>query len=245
MKKKLGAIILAAGKGTRMESKGINKVTLPLAGKPMILHTTELLRKVNIHPIVIVVGFAKDSVRGLFNKEVLFAEQKRRLGTANAVVSALKELPGDIEDVLILQGDDSAFYKQEIIEKLFEQHKKSNAAFTFLTIDVENPIGLGRVLRDESGNLKGIIEEKDADEKQREIREINPACYVAKTNFLRKYLPKIKKSPITGEYYLTSLIDIGIRSNENIQTLRAGRIVWRGVNTKEELIEAEILIQQK
>lgn len=242
MKEKLGAIILAAGKGTRMESKKINKVTLPLGGKPMILHTAELLRQVNVSPIVIVIGFAKDSVKGLFNGDVLFAEQKKRLGTAHAVNTALKELPQDVGDVLILQGDDSALYSEEVIERLIRQHRDTNASFTFLTIDVEDPTGLGRILRSQSGDLQGIVEEKDANLDQRQIHEINPACYVASTAFLRKYLKDVKKSSVTGEYYLTSLIDIGIKNGERVETLRAGTIAWRGVNTKQELEEAEKLI---
>jgi len=244
MKEKLGAIILAAGKGKRMQSKKINKVTLPLGGKPMILHTAELLRQVDVSPIVIVIGFAKDSVKGLFNGDVLFAEQKKRLGTAHAVYTALKELPQNVEDVLILQGDDSAFYGQDIIKGLLNAHRENDASFTFLTIDVENPTGLGRIIRDKRGNLQGVVEEKDATQKQKQINEINPACYVVNTQFLKKYLPRVKKSPITGEYYLTSLIDIGIKNGENVQTLRAGKIAWRGVNTPKELEEAEKLITQ-
>lgn len=244
MKEKIGAIILAAGKGTRMESKGINKVTLPLGGKPMILHTKELLRDADVSYIVVVVGFAKESVRKLINGDVIFAEQKKRLGTGHAVYTALKELPEGIEDVLILQGDDSAFYRKETIEKLIDEHKKYNASFTFLTIEVDNPQGLGRIIRDKEDKLIGVVEEKDATEKQKKIKEINPACYMAKVSFLKNYLSKIKKSPITGEYYLTSLIDIGIKNEENIRTMRAGRIVWRGVNTKQELDDAENLMSK-
>lgn len=243
MKEKLGAIVLAAGKGTRMESKTGNKVAMELAGKPMIMHTAELLRNVDASPIVIVVGYEKHSVMKLFGHDILFAEQKRRLGTAHAVLKGLSQIPSEINDVLVLQGDDSAFYSPGMIQKLVEKHKQNSAALTFLTIDVNNPKGLGRVIRDEDGKLKGIIEEKDASEEQKKITEINPACYVMNTVFLREYLPKVEKSPVTGEYYLTSLIDIGIKNNQQIETLQAGSIPWRGVNTKEELLEAEKLLK--
>lgn len=242
MKEKIGAIVLAAGKGKRMESRGANKVTLPLGGKPMIIHTAELLREVNASPIILVIGFAKESVKNLFSEDIIFAEQRRRLGTAHAVISGLKELPLDVEDVLILQGDDSAFYRKDIIEELLIKHRKHHAAFTFLTIEVDNPTGLGRIMRDKNGKLVGIVEEKDATAKQKRINEINPACYIASTRFLRKYLPKVEKSPITGEYYLTSLIDIGIKNGEDIETFQAGNIAWRGINTREELLEAEKLL---
>ncbi|HUD04913.1 MAG TPA: NTP transferase domain-containing protein [Patescibacteria group bacterium] len=243
--KELAAIVLAAGEGKRMESKDVNKVTLPLGGKPMILHTVDLLRQIEASPITIVVGFAKDSVKSLLDGDIVFVEQAQRLGTANAVEVALREMPQDMGDVLILQGDDSALYKREIIEALVNKHRESNAAFTFLTINVDNPTGLGRIIRNREGKLEGIIEEKDATFEQKQIREINPACYVADIQFLRKYLPQVEKSPVTGEYYLTSLIDIGIRNNEIVETLTAGNIPWRGVNTKDELQEAERMLSSR
>jgi bifunctional UDP-N-acetylglucosamine pyrophosphorylase/glucosamine-1-phosphate N-acetyltransferase len=243
--KELSAIVLAAGEGKRMESKDVNKVTLPLGGKPMILHTVELLRQLDASPITIVVGFAKDSVKSLLDGDVVFVEQAQRLGTANAVETALQEMPQRTGDILILQGDDSAFYTRETIEALVNKHREGNAAFTFLTISVGNPTGLGRIVRGADDKLAGIVEEKDANLEQKQIREINPACYIANIQFLRKYLPQVEKSPVTGEYYLTSLIDIGIRNNESVETLTAGNIPWRGVNTKDELAEAENMLKNK
>lgn len=244
MKQKLGAIVLAAGRGKRMGAKHFNKVAMELAGKPMILHTAELLRDVDVYPIVIVIGYQKHSVVRLFGHDILFAEQKKRLGTAHAVSKGIAQLPNDIEDVLILQGDDSAFYKKQMIEDLIEKHRKSHAKITMLTIEVENPTGLGRIVRDENGRIKGVVEEKDASSKQKTIQEINPACYVMSVVFLKKYLPQVKKSPVTQEYYLTSLVDIGIKNGQKVETMQAGKIIWRGVNTKDELTEAEKLIQK-
>lgn len=240
--KKIGVIILAAGKGTRMKSKKINKVAMHLADKPMILHTIELLEKLKIKKIVVVVGFAKESVMNALKREVEFTDQKKRLGTAHAVKSALSKFNSDTNHILVLNGDDSAFYSKETIRKLVEKHLKDDADFTFLTIEKENPFGLGRVVRDKNGKIKEVVEEKDASKKERLIKEVNPACYIFKLDFLKKYLPQVKKSPITGEYYLTSLIGIGIEYNEKIETLRGGKLIWRGINTKDELSEAELLI---
>lgn len=242
MKKSLGAVILAAGKGSRMKSKKVNKVAMHLANKPMILHTVELLEELDIKKIVVVVGFAKESVMSILEGRVLFADQKKRLGTAHAVSQAIKKLDADTENILVLNGDDSAFYSKEIIERLVLKHFKSNSSFTFLTIEKENPFGLGRVVRNSKGEVVAIVEEKDASQKQREIKEVNPACYIFKVSFLKKYLQKVHKSPVTGEYYLTSLIDVGIKNKEKIGTLKAGQLTWRGVNTKDELSEAEELI---
>ncbi len=240
----LGAIILAAGRGKRMNVKAKNKVTLSLANKPLILHSINILEEMDFDKIVVVVGFAKESVKNVLkDSSILFAEQKKRLGTAHAVKCALKVLPEDITDVLIVQGDDSAFYKKDIIDKLTKTHFKSNSALTFLTINVVNPQGLGRIMRDEEGKVVAVVEEKDATKRQRTINEINPACYIFKTGFLRRYLPKVRKSPVTREYYLTSLIRIALKNKEKMETLQAGFMSWRGVNTKEELEEAERLFK--
>lgn len=238
---KIAAIILAAGKGKRMKVVDHNKVILKLANKHMIAHTADLLDKLKIEPKVVVVGFAKESVMNVLKDRVIYAIQSRRLGTAHAVMCALKKLTNDIEDVLILQGDDSAFYKEETILKLIDIHLLSKSAITFLTIEVDNPFGLGRVVRSMNGRLISVVEEKDATEEEKKIKEINPACYLISAKFLKKYLKKIKKSPITGEYYLTSLIDIAIKNKEKIEAVPAGKILWRGINTPEELREAERL----
>ena len=229
----LGAIILAAGKGTRMKSKALNKVVLPLADKPMIIHTIEMLEKMQIKQIVVVVGFAKKSVMDVLGNKVLFAEQAKRLGTAHAVSCGLKKMPKSVSNVLVINGDDSAFYTKEIIQNLINLHFVANASATLLTIEKENPYGLGRIVRALNGNIISIVEEKDATDVEKMIREVNPACYIFKIAFLNKYLSRVQKSKITGEYYLTSLIHLAIENQEPVQAFRAGKIPWRGVNTKE------------
>lgn len=244
-KQTLGAIVLAAGKGKRMNSKDRNKVSLLLGNKPIILHAVHLLDKMHLQQIVIVVGFAKQTVMDIIDvPKVVFAEQRLRLGTGHAVMTAVKKVSDTISDVFVLQGDDSFLYTEEILSQLANKHFATNAAMTCLTIQVKNPFGLGRVVREENGKVAAIVEEKDATEEQRKINEINPACYIFKVDFLKKYLPKIKKSPVTGEYYLTHLIDIAIQHGENVETVQAGFIPWRGINTPEELEEAERLLSK-
>lgn len=244
-KRTIGAIILAAGKGSRMKSKDANKVTLLLADKPMIAHSVELLESVYVNPIVIVVGFAKESVMNVLGERVYFVEQKKRLGTAHAALKGLQKIEKlHVTDVLIIQGDDSAFYKADIIRQLIHTHVTTEAALTFLTIEKEDPTGLGRVIRDSGGKLVKIVEEKDATAVEKQTKEINPACYIFRVSFLHKYLPQVEKSPVTGEYYLTHLIDMAINHGEKVETVQGGNIVWRGVNTKEELEEAQKLYDQ-
>ena len=240
----ISAIILAAGKGKRMNSKKINKVVNTLGNKQMILHTIDLLDKLNIAQKIVVVGFAKKSVIDILKGGVIFAEQKKQLGTADAVFCALKYLSKDAKDVLILNGDDSAFYKEETIKNLFKKHNEKKSSLTFLTIKQDNPAGIGRIVRNSSGKVVEIIEEKDESLEKKSINEVNPACYVFEVSFLKKYLSKIKKSNITNEYYLTGLIDLAIKNNEKIETVMEKNLVWRGINTEDELREANRLFLQ-
>lgn len=237
----IAAIILAAGKGKRMNTKEINKVVFPLGKKQMILHTVDRLTGLFMSPIIVVVGYAKESVMKILDGKVVFANQSKRLGTAHAVMCALKKLPSNISTVLVLNGDDSAFYTEGIIKKLMETHVEKKATLSFLTITVDNPVGLGRVIRNDNGRVIGIVEEKDATDEQRKITEINPACYIFKVSFLKKYLGKVKKSEVTNEYYLTSLIDIAIKNKNKLEVVKGGKMLWRGINTPEELKEAERL----
>lgn len=243
--RKLGAIILAAGKGKRMEMTDANKVTVKLADKPMIQHIVDFMRGMSIETIIAVVGFAKESVmETLKGQHIIFAEQIEQLGTGHAVVCALEKLPEDITDVLVVYGDDAVLYAEKhvpVIAQLFTSHNTHESAITFLTIEQPNPFGLGRIVRDGNGKVQAIVEEKDATDDQKKITEINPGCFLFSVSFLKKYLPLLEKSPVTDEYYITSLIDIAIAHQENVQTVQGGHLAWRGVNTKDEHKEAERL----
>ena len=239
---------MAAGQGKRMQVDGINKVTLQLNNKPIIAHIVHFMKRMTINAIVVVIGHAKESVmQTLESEHVLFAEQTERLGTGHALQVGLTVIPEDVTDVLVVYGDDAVFYNDKhvpVMKELFNEQLASDAAFTFLTIEQDNPAGLGRIVRDTYGHLLAIVESKDATEEQLKINEINPGCFVFSVDFLRKYLPKVEKSPVTGEYYLTSLIDLAIQDKLKVQTVRGGKMAWRGVNTKEELEEAERLFAE-
>lgn len=144
MKQTTAAIILAAGKGTRMKSKETNKVALLLGGKPMISYSVGTLTLLGIAPIVVVVGFAKDSIMKALGDSVMYAEQRKRLGTGHAVASGLKKLPSDVTEVLVIQGDDSAFYTKEIFQKMIDLHHEKRAAVTLLTVEKKKPIWVGK-----------------------------------------------------------------------------------------------------
>ncbi len=241
-KRTMGAIILAAGEGKRMKSGGVNKNSILLNGKPLISYPVELLKKLPIDPIVVVVGHASRSVRdALKNASVVFATQSERLGTGHAVKAAMEVIPESVTDIIILYGDDSYVYTESIIKKLWDIHDMNDSALTFLTITIDNPAGLGRIIRGENGDVIDIVEEKDAEEGQKNIKEINPNCYIFKTEFLREYLAKIPKSTVTGEFYLPALIKLARDYGEHVEAVDGGFMKWRGINTPEDLEEAKSL----
>jgi bifunctional N-acetylglucosamine-1-phosphate-uridyltransferase/glucosamine-1-phosphate-acetyltransferase GlmU-like protein len=236
-------VILAAGRGTRMNSQTTNKVAMEIGGVPMLSKTVQNLREAQINNICIVVGFAKESVIQLFDDSVLFTEQTEQLGTGHAAKIGVEALPSNTKNVIVLYGDDSYIYTPETYTHLLKIHEENNADLSFITLTVDNPVGLGRILRDEDGNVSGIVEEKDATEEQKKITEINPACYIFSYSFFMENINKVKKSDVTGEYYLTTLIEMAVAKNANIQTYNVTGIKWRGINTPAELQQANEMIQ--
>ncbi|HSA84253.1 MAG TPA: NTP transferase domain-containing protein [Patescibacteria group bacterium] len=249
IKKNVAAVILAAGKGKRMQLEDRNKVTAHLANKPLIQHTVDFMHSLGIETILVVVGHRKESVmESLDGQNIIFVEQQEQLGTGHALQCAVNEMPEGISDILVAYGDDAVLYAEKnisVIENLFFLHEQKSNAVTFLTLEQKNPYGLGRIIRDKQEHIQAIIEEKDATDEQKMIKEINPGCFVFSVSFLRKFLPQLRKSSVTGEYYVTSLIDLAIEHHERVDTIQGGSLFWRGVNTKEELQAAEKLYNNK
>lgn len=239
---KTWVVILAAGKGSRMNAQTTNKVAMEIGGVPMIVKTVRNLQQAGINNICIVVGHAKESVQTLFGDSVSYAEQTEQLGTGHAAQVGVDSLPSDTENVIVLYGDDSYVYTPEIYTKLLSQHVQNNADVSLVTLTVDNPAGLGRILRNESGEVTGIVEEKDATEDQKKITEINPACYIFSYPFFTENIHTVPKSEVTGEYYLTSLIEIAVEKHARIQTYNATGIQWRGINTPDELQQANAMV---
>lgn len=238
----LTAIILAAGRGTRMQSTDTNKVAMEVKGEPMLVRTLKILRQAGIGSIVVVVGFAKESVLPLLDSQIIVAEQIEQLGTGHAVMSAIAKVPENTESVLILYGDDSFLYSPSTFENLYNTHKENNAKITFITMESDNPTGFGRIIRDENNEVIGIVEEKNATDEQKNITEINLGCYVIDKKYLEENISDIHKNPITGEYYITDIIDIIAQHGGKISAHKLTEGMWRGVNTKEDLAEAELMV---
>jgi UDP-N-acetylmuramoyl-L-alanyl-D-glutamate--2,6-diaminopimelate ligase len=234
----LVAMVLAAGKGTRMNSQE-PKVLQCLAGRPMVLYIVNTLRQAGFQKIIIVVGYKKDNVIKTVGPGVEYVFQANMLGTGDALKHSLDKIQKGVEDVLIVNGDDSAFYKEETIKEIMNLHKRSNAKVTFATLIKDDPEGLGRIVRDSKGNILMIVEEKEANDKERRIKEVNIGLYIFDVNWAKENIEKIKKSPL-GEYYIVDLVKIAIKQKDKVQVFRLGdKNEWFGVNDKDQLYQAD------
>lgn len=239
------AVVLAAGRGTRMNSTDINKVALKLGDKPMVEHTIEHLKQAGISQIIVVVGFQADSVRKALGNNVVYAVQAQQLGTGDAFKSALPSLSPSIDTVLAVYGDDSAFYPPELYATMVARKQSHGCDLLVLTIKKSDPTGLGRIVRDDLGNIVKIVEEKNASIEEKAIEEINTGFYCFDRKFLDQYIGEIAKNTVTGEYYLTDLVEIALSHGKKVEAyFEANDRVWHGVNRPEDLLAAEQKIHE-
>lgn len=236
---KVGAIILAAGRGSRMKSKDTNKVALNVNDRPLILRSIDIIKSSGIKEIVVVVGFAKESVIKLLTPDIKIAVQNELLGTGDAERIGLSKISSETEYVLSVYGDDSFLYTPEIFSEMVNTHKGTQAVMTLATVNLDNPTGYGRIVRDKNGKIIRIVEELDATDSERKIKEVNTGCYLFTKKILEQNIRKINKNELKGEYYLTDILEIFIQNKYPIASISIGTGNWRGVNTPEELIIAE------
>lgn len=235
-RKDIGAIVMAAGKGKRMKSP-LPKVLHRIAGRPMIAYTLENLREALIKDIVVVVGYKGDDVLESVVGSCLIAYQKPPLGTGDASLKGLEVLKNDFSDILVVNGDDSAFYSPKTIKAFIEKHKKEKSKLTLATIFKKKPGKIGVVVPDGKGNILGI-HHWGGKGKPPQKGEINCGLYLFEKNWLEKNITKIPKRKI-GEYYLTDLVEFAVKQKVKIQAIRIPKDEWVGVNTQQELVEAD------
>jgi bifunctional UDP-N-acetylglucosamine pyrophosphorylase/glucosamine-1-phosphate N-acetyltransferase/UDP-N-acetylglucosamine pyrophosphorylase len=197
------AVVLAAGKGTRMKSE-LPKVLFPVLGRPMIHWVLDALQQGGVARAIVVVGYRADDVkRELAGRQGLtFVEQTEQLGTGHAVKMCLPELKKHDGPVLIVTGD-SPLIQPETVRKLLDAFERERPACLIGTIHKSDPAGLGRIVRDASGEFMAIIEEKDATPEQRKITEVNMSTYVFEGRDLVETLGKLTNENRQREYYIT------------------------------------------
>lgn len=228
------AIVMAAGKGTRMKSKK-SKLVHQIYGKELVKRAVENARKAGISDVITVVGYQKEQVEAVLGNTVKYAIQEEMLGTGHAVMQAKKYLQGKVGKVVILSGD-VPILRPTTIQSLVEKSIERKEYATLLTAIYDNPSGYGRIIRDEGGNVKAIVEDKDATEMQKEIKEINAGIYCFDIQELLNALDSITSDNAQGEYYLTDVIKI-----MNDKGLKTGAVIVEdnteilGVNDKVQL----------
>ena len=237
---KCGVVLLAAGKGKRLKTVDIPKVMREIGGRPMVEYSVETLKKIGFKPeqICLVVGFGKEKVIEHFGKSVNYAEQTELKGTAHAAYTGMKSLPAGIKHVLVMGGDDSAFYKPETLKKLFEKHIFGNYKLTLLTAKPKNYQNLGRIVRHENGDIE-IIEKEYLTEEQKQIKEISTGTFVFDREWFEKIFPTMQPLRKLGEYGLPTALAVARDNKEPHQVVELENSdEWFGVNTPEELEEA-------
>jgi bifunctional UDP-N-acetylglucosamine pyrophosphorylase/glucosamine-1-phosphate N-acetyltransferase len=239
----LSVLILAAGKGTRMKSK-LPKVMQPLASTPLLSHVLKTAKTLQSSRTLVVYGHGGDMVRAYFEAEpigwVLQAEQK---GTGHAVQMALTELPREGK-TLILYGD-VPLTRVETLQRLMALAPDDNA-MSMLTMTMENPTGYGRIVRGADGRIQRIVEQKDATEQQKAIREVNTGIFCIPNARLHQWLPMLSNDNAQGEYYLTDVVAMAVDSGVTVNTCHPGAF-WEveGVNDKLQLAALERVYQRE
>lgn len=237
----LDIVILAAGKGTRMRSN-TPKVLHTLAGKPFVSHVIDRAKDLAADNIHLVIGYGAEAVRtALPDSQLNFIEQKEQLGTGHAVQQVLPSLQAD-STVLILYGD-VPLINTETLKTLLR--KVSESAMGLLTVNLGDPTGYGRIVRNPSGQVAAIVEHKDATAEQHAIKEVNTGVMAVKSRDLQKWLPALTNNNAQGEYYLTDIIAMAQSEGIEIKTTQpANEYEVLGVNNRQQQAELERVYQQ-
>lgn len=243
---KTTGIILAAGKGSRINSHEINKVCLQFNGKPLIIYGANLMQAV-ADTTMVVVGAYSDSVKQALAKyPVNFVTQAEQLGTADAVKTAINSLTEVPDLVFVGYGDHMMFYKPNTIRELIKLHLQTKAAMSLISTIHKNPneLSWGRIIRDQSGKVTDSREQKDATEEEKQITELNAGFYCFDFSFLKNNLAKVPRSAVSGEYYINSLVQIAANQGLTVSSLKVPfNQVGIGINKQEELQQSEALYQ--
>ena len=238
------AIVLAAGKGTRLKSR-IPKVLHPVAGQPMVQTAVERARQAGLDAVVVVVGHGAEAVQAtveaVFPNVCRFALQTEQRGTGHAARIGLQALPPQTEGRVLILSADAPLLRQQTVDRLVN----GGTTVRFLTAEVPEPRGYGRVVRDADGRVQRIVEEKDATEGERAIREVNAGTYWVDLGFLREAVAGLETDNAQGELYLTDVVETAARRGE-AEALRVDDPTEiRGVNDRTELAEAERIVYSR
>lgn len=238
----LRAVILAAGKGTRMRSK-LPKVLHKVGGKPMLQHVLDAADAAGAAEKIVIVGHGAELVESMVGEQGKIVLQAEQLGTGHAVMQTKEALAGFTGTAMILCGDTPLLDGEEL-KKFYEAHVQSGAAATVLTAFMDNPFGYGRIVRDADGNVQGIVEEKDADAQQKLIKEINTGIYCLECPLMFDVLATLTCDNAQGEYYLTDVLTKLNEAGKKVGgVVTADSDMVMGINSRRQLAEAESVMR--
>lgn len=240
----LAAVILAAGKGTRMKSD-LPKVLHPVCGRPMLGHVMNSVTGAGVTKAVIVAGFGAQQVTDFLGDQARVVLQEEQLGTAHALLQTEPEFENYSGDLLVVCGD-TPLLRAETLAKLAHYHRQSGATATLLTAEMANPTGYGRVLRNATGSVDRIVEQKDASPEELLVKEINTGVYCFRVPGLFQALKQISPANAQGEYYLTDIIQIFVKQGLTVQaiTLEDAQEV-QGINDRRQLSCADAALRMR
>ncbi len=238
MKNKLAIIIMAAGKGTRMNTK-LPKVLHKLNNKTLIEHVIDKTLKINPEKLLVVVGYKSELVKKqLNNYNIEYVNQLEQLGTGHAVMQCQNNLKSFEGDTLILSGD-VPLITVKTLSDLYKKHIKYKSKGTVLSATINKPTGYGRVLRD-GDSFISIVEEKDANEKQKKINEINTGIYIFNNQILFNNINQINNNNNQAEYYLPDVLPVMLKNNYQITVCKtSNELEIKGINTIQQLYDLE------
>jgi len=238
------AVILAAGKGTRMKSN-LPKVLHKVCGKPMIEHVITAAEEAGVERNILVIGYGAEKIEETLEERVEYAYQHEQLGTGHAVLQGADLLRDYDGAVLVIYGD-TPLLTGETLAKLLVNHRQKGAVATILTAMMDNPYGYGRIIRNSEGGVVRIVEEKDANPEEKKIREINTGTYCFDSKLLFAALEKITPNNAQGEYYLTDVISMFVERNLRVEAVVADDVLeTMGVNSRKHLAEADYYLRQQ
>jgi bifunctional UDP-N-acetylglucosamine pyrophosphorylase/glucosamine-1-phosphate N-acetyltransferase len=244
------SVILAAGEGTRMKSK-LPKVMHEVCGKPMLFHILDVVNKSGVEKNLLILGHSRETIEDMVKaeyKDVIAKEQpvgdQYPYGTGFAVKQAIDEID-DKDQVLILCGD-TPLLSQESIEGILKFHTEKKNDLTVMTTLLEKPFGYGRIVRNERGIVKGIVEQKDASLEQREIREINSGIYVVRGQLLKQTLSMLSMDNAQNEMYLTDIVRLAFELDQRVEGYILGNAEEiLGVNTRVQLEQVQQIMRRR
>ena len=244
MSERTAAVIMAAGKSTRMKS-AIPKAAHLICGKPVTRHIIDACREAGVEDVIVVVGYEAEMVKSALGDDVCYALQAQQLGTGHACVQAIPYLAQDVSRVLVLPGD-SPLLTPATIKRLLQFHAEQNCAAAMLTAVLDDPGNYGRIVRDAYGRVCEIVEAKDATPEQIAIREINPSVYCFARADLEENLGRISSNNSQGEYYLTDVIGFLVSSGRGVGALPVeDPLETLGINNRVELADAGSIMRSR